>query len=283
MSENKILQFKESFFLSAGEANAEQEMAKTLLVTKLIDIATAHANHLGIGNPYMPDPHCGWVLSRLTVEMSEYPKVNENYSITTWVQGWNRHFSERSFCIENQEGRAIGYARSIWMILDTRTHTNFPIDSLPAFSDALVAGRENLIPSQAKHRLIIAEGEEENSRVLKATDVDNYRFQYCDLDGYRHVNTVRYLALLMNQYSLEQHDAMQVRRFELSFLNEGAYGKMIDILKSPLSERELQREAIEGWSEKEEFDKSSAAFMLRDHESRQPILYARIFMSDRKK
>ena len=46
-------EFKQTFFLSAGETNAEQEISLPLLTSKIIDIATAHANSLGIGNPAM--------------------------------------------------------------------------------------------------------------------------------------------------------------------------------------------------------------------------------------
>ena len=75
----------ETFFLSAGETNAEQEMSLPLLVSKLIDIATLHANHLGIGNPSMKEMKAGWVLARLAVEIKDYPKVNENYTLSTWI------------------------------------------------------------------------------------------------------------------------------------------------------------------------------------------------------
>ncbi len=48
----------QSFFISAGDCNAEKELSLTLLTAKLIDIATKHANMLGIGNPCMPNDHC---------------------------------------------------------------------------------------------------------------------------------------------------------------------------------------------------------------------------------
>jgi len=67
--QNMKQEYTESHFLSAGEVNAEGEMSLPILASKIIDIATAHANSLGIGNPDMPDTDMGWVLSRLTVEM----------------------------------------------------------------------------------------------------------------------------------------------------------------------------------------------------------------------
>ena len=62
--------YSEKYFLSAGEANAEQELSLPVLATKIIDIATAHANSLGIGNPDMADIHSGWVIRKSTIPMA---------------------------------------------------------------------------------------------------------------------------------------------------------------------------------------------------------------------
>ena len=267
--ENKeqIKEYKESYFLSAGETGPEGEISQTLLVSKLIDIATAHANSLGIGNPDMPSPSLGWVLSRLTVEMEQYPKVNENYSITTWVESWNRHFSERAFCIEDAEGKPLGYARSIWMVLDTRTRANGGLDSLN-LSPECISSRECPIARQSKHRLLYASGEvAPSATAVPADNTGCYTFRYCDLDAYRHVNTVRYIALLMNQFTLAEHDAMRVSRFEISFLHEGAYGMSVDIMRSPIPGADNKSR---GW-----------AFMLRNKAGNLPIIYFRVFMHPR--
>mgnify|MGYP002508154710 CR=1 FL=1 len=70
---------------SANESNPEGELAVNILVGNIIEIATAHANMLGIGNPAMAHLGAGWVLSRLTIEMTRYPKCNTSYVLKTWV------------------------------------------------------------------------------------------------------------------------------------------------------------------------------------------------------
>ena len=264
---NKI--FERQYFLSAGDCNAEKEMALTVLTSKLIDSATMHANSLGIGNPNMPDNHSGWVLSRLTIEMSEYPAIDSDYRISTWVESWNKHFSERSFKISSPDGKVYGFARSIWMVLDTYTHANAGLDSLP-FREDYISDEICPIKRQAKHRLIMLENEEgaESPRVLKASSpIVLHKFLYSDLDAYRHVNTVRYVALLMSQFSLSQHDENRVARIELSFLDEGEYGKEIEILRNnPEDEHALE---------------NSTSFLLRKADNKEAILYSRVFFSKR--
>ena len=48
-------------------------MSVPVLVSKIIDVATAHANALGIGNPSMVEMRAGWILSRVSVEMVRWP------------------------------------------------------------------------------------------------------------------------------------------------------------------------------------------------------------------
>ncbi|MDE7096064.1 MAG: hypothetical protein K2O47_01060, partial [Muribaculaceae bacterium] len=208
-----------SFYLSAAECNAQQEMSLPLLAQKLIDVATEHANILDIGNPSMPSPDMGWVLSRLTIEMSRYPKENTDYSITTWIEDWNRHFSRRAFSISDADGNTLGYARSIWMVLNTSDRSNAGLSGLN-FKPEWISDRKCPIPMQEKHVRIEPDGGE-----------PIYRFKYCDIDFYRHVNTVRYIDLLLNQFDMKTYDENIVNRLELSFLHEASYGMEIRIMK----------------------------------------------------
>ena len=53
-----------------------------------------------------------------------------------------------------------------------------------------------------------------NEKRTIAADEDpaTYTFFFSDLDAYRHVNTVKYVMLLLNQYSLREHDEYAVRQ-----------------------------------------------------------------------
>ncbi len=262
----------QQFFLSAGDVNAEGEMALTLLCTKLIDIATAHANALGVGNPSMADSGCGWVLSRLTIELAETPKVNCTYAVSTWVESWNRHFSERSFKIFNPDsGEVYGYARSIWLVLNMQTRENAGLSHLHLSAEA-IDGTSAPIARQAKHVEIVAEGEQALPRQVMATaSVVKYRFKYCDVDYYRHVNTVRYVALLLNQYSLQEHDEKRVSRLELSFLHEALCGEDIELLRKDAEDSAAEKDAS-----------TTDTFYMRRASDRSPILYARLTLTPRR-
>lgn len=211
-------EFTKTYFLIPGEANAQQEMPLTLLTSQIIEIATEHANTLGIGHADMKHLNLGWVLSRLTIEMSRWPKVNEYYKIVTWIESWNRHFSERNFEIQDSEGEVIGYARTVWMVINTVTHENAGISEL-RFDTSLISDRNCPIAKQAKLRVV-----ESLSPVV-------YTFGFTDIDFYRHVNTVRYVGLLLNQFTMDDFDRNMLSRFEIGFMHEGHYADKVEIMR----------------------------------------------------
>lgn len=220
-------------FLSASETNAEAELSLPLLTTKIIDISTAHANALGIGNPSMAHMGCGWVLSRLAVEMSGYPKVNDTYKLTTWIESYNRHFSERIVMISDSNDRPLGYSRAIWMILDYNTRESVGLEHL-ALDDSLITPGRCPIARQGKHVIVYPadyEGEVPRGAMLANTVPFDYRYKYCDLDFYRHVNTVRYIELLLNRYPLQTYDRTCVSRMELAFMHEGRFDQEVSVLR----------------------------------------------------
>lgn len=264
--------YSRSFFVSANESNPEGELAVNILVSSIIEIATAHANELGIGNPSMDHLGAGWVLSRLSIEMTRYPKVNTPYTILTWVEGWNRHFSVRDFEIIDGNGVTVGYAKSVWMVLNTKTHENFGLSHL-SLPEEMISDRCCPVASQGRHIEILpysdsAEHSEKNLLIANLPD-RTYTFQYNDIDFYRHVNTVRYVTLLLNCYTLDQFDRNYLSRLELSFLHEGNFGETVDI-------RRYEAESNPG-----EQDSRLTSFSLVSQTKQMPILFARIELKTR--
>lgn len=228
----KSASIEKTYFLSASESNAEGHLSLTSLTENIIDIATHHANSLGIGNPSMENMNAGWILSRLTIDLEKSPKVNSHYVLKTWIEDFNRHYSARCFSISSPEGEIYGYCRTIWLVIDAETHKNLGLSHFN-MPPELISGEKAPIPMQEKHFPIVDENEETTGRSIRATHAPYfYTFQYCDLDFYRHVNTVRYVTILLNQFSLAEHDETRVKRIELSFLHEASYGMATKLLRS---------------------------------------------------
>ena len=211
--------YTHSYILTAGETNAEGRMPLTLLMERVIEVATEHANALGIGYATLIKRNVGWVLSRVSIEMQRYPVINDAYTLTTWIECYNRRFSERNIRVSDGEGNVIGYVRTVWVAMDFATRSvadlaelgedAFPVSDTPC--PIAKAARIAVIPEDAVEA------------------AEDYVFRYCDVDFNRHVNTVRYLELILNHWPLDWYDCHTLRRFDVHFHHECHYGEAVSL------------------------------------------------------
>lgn len=244
--------FKQDYFLTAGECDATGHLPVTLLTERIIEIATGHANRLGIGYANLVKEGIGWVLSRLSIEMYSYPGINDSYSITTWIESFTRHFSERNMVVNDGGGNVIGFARTVWAPIDFKTRG---LADLTRFMDDAPTGNLEC-PIERFPKI----------RKPRNPDITReYEFRYCDLDFNRHVNTVRYISLLLNQWPLECFDKKTVRRFDIGFAKECYFSQRVAInieSEGDISECELERDgervlaARIVWADKMKIDES---------------------------
>ncbi len=209
--DNDIKLFKQVYHLTADQCNPQQEMPMSLLVSKIIDIATLHANAWGVGYDRLVRDNQGWVLTRLTVEMRRMPRVNEHYSLSTWIEEYNRHFSVRHMEIADEQGTVLGYASTIWCVIDFTTRVSVDITKLEYISRNALPTKQCPIAPQRRMTNITP------------TRTATHEFTYTDCDINSHVNTVRYVELLLNQFDLDFHRGFFAHRLEMSFVKECRY------------------------------------------------------------
>ncbi len=210
-------EYSHTFFLTAGESNACGRMPITLIAQRVIEVATEHANDLGIGYDALIQKNIGWVLSRLPIEMVRYPIINETYTLTTWIETYNKHFSERNFVMTDGNGEVIGHMRSMWVAINMQSRT---VADLTEFErDAFPIGEQEC-PICKVGRL---------QKLPDCSSEEYYTFRYCDIDFNRHVNTVRYLDLILNHWSLDHFDNNLIARLEICFHHECYFGEKVKL------------------------------------------------------
>ena len=156
--------FECRYFLTPAECNPQGRMPITLLINRLIEVATLHANAIGIGYDTLVDRHGTWV----------------------------------------------------WAVLNTDTRAVADISRMEWVRE-LIPQKECPVEKAAR------------PRPLAEFTSHPYRFTYCDIDFNRHVNSSRYIELLLNQWSLGFHDANRLTRFEIAYLHEAVYDDVVDV------------------------------------------------------
>ena len=75
----------------------------------LIHAASSHAGERGFGFNDMSERHTAWVLSRLAIEMKEYPTAFDKINLYTWIDEVGRLFTSRCFELADENGKTFGF------------------------------------------------------------------------------------------------------------------------------------------------------------------------------
>ncbi len=206
-------------FLVASRCNGQRCLSLQELVRELIDLATDHANLLGVGYARLAESGMAWVLSRLSVEITKWPEMHSTYTLSTWVESFNRLFSSRCFELREggEDGPVRGYIRSVWAAINVASRR--PADLTPLSRLAEVAS-ERECPIAPHPRLRIPTEGSERSYTFVATDID------CN----RHVTTARYVELIIDSLTLDDYDREEIARFDITFTHEALAGQTAAII-----------------------------------------------------
>jgi acyl-ACP thioesterase len=158
-----------------------------------------------------------WVLTRMKIEMDEYPKWREKVSILTFPRGGRKIAAWRDFLVKNSSGKIIGRAASEWMLINLATRRVVPIAQ--AVFDAANTVREPALadePFTSKLRFPDTDAKDKCS--FKACNF------HIDLNG--HVNNVHYISWILEPLGFKRPSGI-----ELLFRGETVFGETV-VVKS---------------------------------------------------
>ena len=188
-----------------------------VLGNHLLNCAGFHAADRGFGIAVLNENHYTWVLSRLAVEMTDMPRAYEKFSIETWVENVYRLFTDRNFAILDKDGHPLGYARSVWAMINM--HTRRPIDLLEVNGGSIT---EYICDAPCPI------GKPSRIKVHAEGPAASLRAKYSDIDINGHVNSIRYIEHILDLFPLEQYRQKRIRRFEMAYVAESYYDDQLD-------------------------------------------------------
>lgn len=184
----------------------------------MLQVATKHAEERGFGYSHMTNLNRVWVLSRMAIEIFEYPKNETTFVVKTWVASVNRLLTERYFAFEDETGKEIGFAKSLWACIDLETRKPTNVLDLEGLSD-YIDPKECSIDGLAKIPILKEDGKH----------VGGFTVKYSDVDINKHLNSMKYIEHFVDVFDIDMFREKEIRRIELSYMAEGQYGERIEI------------------------------------------------------
>lgn len=180
----------------------------------LLRISEKHATANEYGYEALIQKNKAWVLSRLSIVMSELPKTYDEFTLSTWVTNSFRQFTTRNYTMRKASGEVLGYATSVWAMIDTQTRAPYNIDQFDVkgtFAERIVADDVPIAPP-------------ERIRLRAIEPVASYTTGVSDIDINGHVNSIRYLQLLLNLFPIEKYRQERLVRIDIMYAKEAYCG-----------------------------------------------------------
>ncbi len=182
----------------------------------LMDLATEHAEHLGIGLAAMKAKNRFWVTVRTKIIFHERPAVSEAVRLITWPEKPGAVRCNRSYEIRRGDKLLIA-GRTEWAVMNTEANAIAPAaDLFPADLDYVSGSSVSepfvRIPARFDGTEPFA------SYTVRSTDID--------LGG--HMNNAAYPRALFGAFSAKELEAMQARSIDLIFRAPCYEGEKLD-------------------------------------------------------
>ena len=229
MSENKIGTYQ--FVAEPFHVDFTGRLTMGVLGNHLLNCAGFHASERGFGIAEINENHYTWVLSRLAIELEDMPRQYEDFSINTWIENVYRLFTDRNFELRDKNGKAIGYARSVWAMISMETRK--PADLITLHGNNLgqyVSDRECPIDKPGRIKVSVD------------APVEEYQTRYSDIDINGHVNSIKYIEHILDLFPMDTFKEKQVKRFEMAYVAESYYGDVLSFYLEEKNENEYDIE-----------------------------------------
>jgi acyl-ACP thioesterase len=210
-----ISRHRESYLVRAYETDPYGHASMRTLLLLLQEAATGHAERLGLAVPHLIDSGIAWVLSRLRLEVGQWPCGGDTVTVETWPHAASRIVIERRFRILDPSDRELAAASTLWVVLDLERRR--PIRLPPFIVDAmrpLVGDRRPPSPDSIP---IVAEPDVERT----------FEVRYADLDMVHHVNNAVFVQWATETTPEELWSDHLPARVDAHFLSECRLGDSV--------------------------------------------------------
>lgn len=200
------------------------------LGNQMLNASDYHSDERGYGIRYLNTINKTWVLSRLCIEMEQFPKAYTQYTISTWVDKVMHSFTTRNFDVLSSDGTPLGYGRSIWALIDTETRQPFEIAKV----------NNGVIQQYVETTRPCPIAEPDRVRITQPTTLaQQLKACYSDVDINGHVNSIKYVEHALDLFDLSWYRQHQLKRIDIAYVAESHEGDQLNFYKAGLGNEEF--------------------------------------------
>ncbi len=210
--------YSKKYYLGTSDVDAFLELKISSMFVMFQDVATEHAEMLGIGKTQTIDKGQFWVISRYAVNIIKMPRYLDTVVVKTYPGDDLRFIFPRYFQIEDEKGNVLVRASSTWCVLNKDTHSVVmnPFDGMK-------------LPTEHY------DGEEPLPQKVSTDEVkvvDKRVVRYSDIDLNSHLNNTKYIDYFMDTKSLDFYKTHRIKHITINYEKEMLYGDEVTLMSN---------------------------------------------------
>jgi len=190
----------------------------------LQECAYLNALSNGFGYEFLEKENAYWVLTRVKVEMDEFPKWNDKIQIKTWPRSVEGLFAVRDYLVL-RDGQELGRVSSYWMVISKATRRPLRIDGF------------NFVDEEFETQKAIESKLEKIETKGDFNLIDNRKVYSSDIDVNGHVNNATYVRWILDASQASPEKRIKV--FEINFIKELLFGDEFSVWVSNEEKNEI--------------------------------------------
>jgi acyl-ACP thioesterase len=220
MEENAVR--TETRAIKSSETDFQQHLKLSAFFEMMQDLASDHADRLGVGYEALQERGLAWVLSRKKVRFFDFPHMGEMITLSTWPRGVQQKlFFMRHHEMTGADGRRLAAAASAYVLVDTQARRVV----MPAALDVPMPDNSGLSALDEVLEKIPAE------ESLQPCGMVQVGYSAVDILG--HVNNARYIEWVSDCFSLEEYREFHPAWLQINYNQEVRPGEQISLFRAP--------------------------------------------------
>lgn len=183
----------------------------------ILNTAGKDAQGKGFGVDALAPQNLTWVLSKLVIEIDSRPEQFADFDLTTWVNENSRLVSTRNFELADASGKVFCRSLSQWCMLDFVKRIPVALSTIEEMYSPYICTAPS--PCELPLRL----------RAIEPEVVCEHKVVYSDIDFNSHMNTMRYIGMMVDMLDIELLKSNRPLRLDVHFMNECLYGQVLKV------------------------------------------------------
>ncbi len=228
---SKFLHLKDTVTIGVNDVDPFGKIRPGAVLGYFQDIATTHAEKLGIGYDAMKAQSLIWVMSRASFVVNRSPKLGEKLTVKTFPEKPANMRVDRDYYIVDKQNKPVILGSSRWCAVSFETHKIQRC--APLFANFKKHSYIDVKPYEDTNKQVYPISETVGAN--EVSEPMRFTVRVTDLDRNIHMNNAVYGDIVLNACGIERLKTSTIKRLDINYLSELLPDEEYSVYKADIS------------------------------------------------